>query len=400
MTHREEREKIEEQFLSPYAIHAKQSKGRTLHGDEQDDYRTVFQRDRDRVLYSKAFRDLQYKTQVFLINEGDFYRTRLTHTLEVAQHARTLARVLRLNEDLCEAIAYAHDLGHPPFGHAGEAALDELLQDDGGFEHNMQSLRVVDTLEKRYARYDGLNLTFETREGIAKHQSTYDHPAPHEGFLATPSPSMETQVVNIADPLAYCAHDLEDALGAGIISFAEIAKMDNDFLREALAKCQSKFPDFTSGSVLLKSRLLVREIIEQTTLLVIEQTQKNIVNNNIATANDVLANKTAIVQLPATQMEQFAKLKKYLLENVYQTPQVCIMNEKGKMIITRLFTHLVQNPQMLPHSWKTQYDDLHDAQTRRRLIADYIALMTDQYASLLYQMMFAPTEKIMFNFQS
>ncbi len=205
---REQLETIEESTLAAYASKSAQSIGRTLHGDEPDEFRTAFQRDRDRILYSKAFKDLQYKTQVFLISEGDFYRTRLTHTLEVAQHARTLARALRLNEDLCEAIAYAHDLGHAPFGHTGETTINELMKKDGGFEHNLQSLRIVDLLEKRYNAYDGLNLCFETREGIARHSTVYDHPIVSEEFKKYPSPTLETQIVNIADPLAYCAHDL------------------------------------------------------------------------------------------------------------------------------------------------------------------------------------------------
>ena len=209
---REWLEEWESQKLADYAVKSADTMGRTLYGPEEDDYRTAFQRDRDRILYSKFFKDLQYKTQVFRIVEGDFYRTRLTHTLEVAQHARTLSRALRLNEDLCEAIALAHDLGHTPFGHIGEETLNEILEADGGFEHNLQSLRIVDELEKRYERYDGLNLCYETREGIARHTTTYDDPKTPIEFQRFPRPSLEAQIVNIADPLAYCAHDLEDAL--------------------------------------------------------------------------------------------------------------------------------------------------------------------------------------------
>ena len=188
MIPRERLEEIEEMTLAPYASKSARSLGRTLHGDEPDEFRANYQRDRDRILYSKAFKDLQYKTQVFLISEGDFYRTRLTHTLEVAQHARTLARSLKLNEDLCEAIAYAHDMGHTPFGHTGEETLNEIMKEEGGFEHNLQSLRIVDLLEKRYPAYEGLNLCFETREGIARHATTYDHPRIPEGIPA-PGPA-------------------------------------------------------------------------------------------------------------------------------------------------------------------------------------------------------------------
>jgi len=399
MTTRTRTEDLEAKVLAPYAICARASQGRTLHGNESDDYRTCFQRDRDRILYSKAFRDLQYKTQVFLVSEGDFYRTRLTHTLEVAQHARTLARVLGLNEDLCEAIAYAHDLGHPPFGHAGETALDAIMKGQGGFEHNIQSLRIVDKLEKRYAQYEGLNLSFETREGIARHQTSYDHPVVPKEFLKTPSPSLETQIVNIADPLAYCTHDLEDALSGGLLSFADIERMDNAFLQEILTSCQEKYPCFASDSTQLRSRLLVREIIEKTTLLVVEQTQENIRSHNISSLAEVRASTRAIVQLPDAYWENFSRLKKYLLENVYRTPQVCIMNEKGCLIITRLFEHLVNKPQLLPSLWRQRWEEKKTRGKQDRALADFLASMTDHYAALLYQMMFDPAEKIMFGFQ-
>jgi len=272
MNIRERLEEIEERNLAPYAIESSQSIGRTLHGNEQDDYRVCFQRDRDRVLYSKAFKDLQYKTQVFLISEGDFYRTRLTHTLEVAQHARTLARALRLNEDLCEAISYAHDLGHTPFGHAGEETLNEIMKDDGGFEHNLQSLRVVDILEKRYQDYDGLNLCYETREGIARHETIHDSPEILDEFKQFPMPSLEAQVVNIADPLAYCAHDIEDALNAGYLSMQEIKHSGNHLIDRVLSECRERYRGFEDLDTIKQARLLVRTLIEETNIAVIEKT--------------------------------------------------------------------------------------------------------------------------------
>ena len=242
-------EELENQKLADYAAKCSVSIGRTLHGPEEDEYRTCFQRDRDRILYSRYFKDLQYKTQVFRIVEGDFYRTRLTHTLEVAQHARTLSRALRLNEDLCEAIALAHDLGHAPFGHTGEETLNEILQDDGGFEHNLQSLRIVDELEKRYDRYDGLNLCYETREGIARHTTTYDNPKVPAEFQRFSRPSLEAQIVNIADPLAYCAHDLEDALNAGYLHFEDVETLweKNPLVQRFLDQCRSGMPSFREG---------------------------------------------------------------------------------------------------------------------------------------------------------
>src|SRR4030043_892489 len=234
---REQIEDKEEQYLASYATKSKRSMGRTLHGNEDDPYRTCFQRDRDRILYSTAFKRLQYKTQVYLTHEGDFYRTRLTHTLEVVQHAKTFARVFRANEDLCEAIALAHDLGHAPFGHAGENTLNEIMKDYGGFEHNFQSLRIVDLLEKRYLQYDGLNLCFETREGLARHSTHYDSPKIPREFKAYPFPSIEAQIVNISDPLAFCAHDLEDGLAAGLIeNYLDLKSLNLSFMDEILDK--------------------------------------------------------------------------------------------------------------------------------------------------------------------
>jgi dGTPase len=392
-------ETIEQSTLAPYASKSAESVGRTLHGDEPDDFRSAFQRDRDRILYSKAFKDLQYKTQVFLVTEGDFYRTRLTHTLEVAQHARTLARALRLNEDLCEAIAYAHDLGHAPFGHTGETALNELMKKHGGFEHNLQSLRIVDLLEKRYKAYEGLNLCFETREGIARHSTVYDHPAVPEEFNIYSSPTLETQIVNIADPLAYCAHDLEDALNAGYLSINDIPDMKNSLVDRVLNKCREHYPGFDGADTTIRARLLVRTIIEDTNIMVIEQTHKNIRRLKIKNLQDVRKVKFPVVTAPDRDWKHFNQLKKFLFENVYKSPQVCIMNEKGRLIISRIFHHLEEKPDMLPGVFKSRFLQTRDKKTQCRIIADYLSGMTDRYAMDLYQMMFEPYEKVMFGFR-
>lgn len=399
MKTRERLEELEEKNLATYATKSSQSIGRTLHGDEQDDYRVCFQRDRDRILYSKAFKDLQYKTQVFLISEGDFYRTRLTHTLEVAQHARTLARTFRLNEDLCEAISYAHDLGHTPFGHAGEETLNEIMEDEGGFEHNRQSLRVVDILEKRYRDYDGLNLCYETREGIARHESIHDNPDIPSEFKEFPMPSLEAQVVNIADPLAYCAHDIEDALNAGYLSMAEIKNLGNPFVERVLAKCRERYRGFEGLDTTKQARLLVRTLIEKTNIAVIEKTTENLTNYKIKSVDDARRIDNAIVIAPARDMEDFGALQEFLLKNVYRKPQVCIMNEKGRLIIQRIFGHLEKRPEMMPDSFKVSYETAHDRKGKWEVIADYISGMTDRYAMDLYQMMFAPYEKVMFEFR-
>jgi dGTPase len=399
MTAREFLEASEEQRLAPYATRSADSIGRTLYGDEPDDYRTCFQRDRDRILYSKVFKDLQHKTQVFLINEGDFYRTRLTHTLEVAQHARTFARALRLNEDLCEAIAYAHDLGHPPFGHAGEEALDELLKDDGGFEHNIQSLRVVDFLEKRYQHYDGLNLCFETREGIARHNTTHDHPDTPQEFMRFSRSSLEAQIVNIADPLAYCAHDLEDALNAGYLRLRDLRNMGNSLVKRVFESCSRKYPDFLKADTVLQSRILVRTLIEEANIAVIRQTSKNIERYGISSVEEARKLPEDIVAAPAGIWENFEALKVYLFENVYRKPQVCIMNEKGKLIIRQIFHHLEKRPNMLPRTFKARFDKAADSSGKKRVLADYISGMTDRYVMDLHMMMFEPYEKVMFEFR-
>jgi dGTPase len=399
MKPRERLEEWEAQKLADYAAKSAASMGRTLHGPEEDDYRTCFQRDRDRILYSKYFKDLQYKTQVFRIVEGDFYRTRLTHTLEVAQHARTLSRALLLNEDLCEAIALAHDLGHAPFGHTGEETLNEILEDDGGFEHNLQSLRIVDELEKRYERYEGLNLCYETREGIARHTTTYDDPKVPVEFQHFPRPSLEAQIVNIADPLAYCAHDLEDALNAGYLQFEEIEAYENPLVQGFLKQCRMKYPGFDRAGKTIKSRLLVRTIIEATNLLVIEETGRNIAGFGVHSVAEARKTDADIVAAPRKDWEDFKDLKRFLFQRVYQSPQVCIMNEKGKLIIKRIFEHLERKPEMLPRHFRTRLEKSPDKTGRRRVIADYLSGMTDRYAMDLYQMMFEPYEKIMFEFR-
>ncbi len=399
MNRRERIERSEEERLASYASKSFKSIGRTLHGDEHDDFRTCFQRDRDRILYTKSFKDLQYKTQVFVISEGDFYRTRLTHTLEVAQHARTLARSLNVNEDLCEAISFAHDLGHAPFGHIGEETINELMKDRGGFEHNLQSLRIVDLLEKRYPDYDGLNLTYETREGIARHVTTYDHPKIPAEFRRFSRPSLEAQIVNIADPLAYCAHDLEDALNARYLTLKNVADQGNPLVDRIVEKCHQKYETFRVSDETIQARLFVRTLIEETTAMVLKETEGNLKKYGIKTEQDVRTGESELVSAPKQEWIDFSRLKSYLLEHVYRSPQVCIMNEKGKYVLTRIFKHLEQRPEMLPKSFKARYDGAPGAGDRLQVIVDYISGMTDRYAMDLYQMMFEPYEKVMFSFR-
>lgn len=386
-------EEKENQTLATYAIKSTQSKGRTLYGNEIDPYRTCFQRDRDRILYSAAFKRLQYKTQVFLTHEGDFYRTRLTHTLEVVQHAKTFARVFCINEDLCEAIAMAHDIGHAPFGHAGEKTLNSIMEDYGGFEHNIQGLKIVDQLEKRYPRYDGLNLCYETREGIARHTTNYDKPNIPEEFIRFPFPSVETQTVNISDPLAFCAHDLEDALAAGFIKYEALRKPKLPFINRIIDKVKTE-TKYARDSLII-NRIFVRNLIEYLSIDVIKQTCRNIDELKIKSVEDVRNAKCIIVDMSPKMKSQFNKLRKYFEDEIYFNPQVLRMNEKGKMIIEKLFDKFEKNPKILPKRTLKKYENARSKNAKKRVICDFISGMTDRYAMDFYQQLFEPYEKVM-----
>jgi dGTPase len=368
--------------------------GRTLHGNEDDPYRTCFQRDRDRILYSTAFKRLQYKTQVYLTHERDFYRTRLTHTLEVVQHARTFARVFRANEDLCESIALAHDLGHAPFGHAGEETLQEIMKDYEGFEHNFQSLRIVDLLEKRYPKYDGLNLCFETREGLARHTTHYDSPKITKEFTVFPFPSLEAQIVNISDPLAFCAHDLEDALAAGFIEkVMDLKNLKLSFIDEILDRVETETK--SSHDNLIKNRFFVRNLIEYLNIDVFNQTKKNIEKLKIKTTEEVRNAKQIIVERSSEVESHFKCLYKYLEDEVYRSPRVLIMNEKGKMIIESLFNKIEKNPRILPKRTFSKYEEGGTKKDKKVVICDFISGMTDKFAMDFYQQLFEPYERVM-----
>ena len=396
---RKSTEEREEDFLKRYAIKSCQSRGRTLHykeyGNELDPIRTCFQRDRDRILYSTAFKRLQYKTQVYLTHEGDFYRTRLTHTLEVVQHAKTFARAFHLNEDLCEAIAMAHDIGHAPFGHAGEEILNELMKKyKEEFEHNIQSLRIVDELEKRYSKYNGLNLCWETREGIARHTTEYDKPNIPEEFRETPYPSLETQVVNISDSLAYRAHDLEDALAAGFFrSYQDLKKIGLSFIDRIINSVKEETKGKQADDM-IKNRIFVRNLIEYLSTNVIAQTEKNIGELKIRSVDDVRNAEREIVSLSPRVGRQFKILGAYLLNEVYESPQVLTMCEKGKMIIKCIFRKFVNEPRILPKRTLVKYNKARK-KDKKRVICDFISGMTDKYAIDFYQKLFEPYEKIM-----
>jgi len=385
------REKLEEKeytLLAPYAAKSREAIRRFK--EEKDPYRLSFQRDRDRIIYSSAFRRLQYKTQVFLIHEADFYRTRLTHTLEVMQHARTLARGLEVNEDLTEAISLAHDLGHTPFGHTGERELRELMKDYGGFDHNLQSLRIVDELERRYVDFPGLNLTWEVREGLARHSTPYDKCTPPQEFLGKKQPGIEPQIVSIADELAYCAHDLDDSLRVGLISEEILNDSGNKLWAKVFQRAKK---EVEASNKELSHRRAVRHLIEYCNTEVISESQRRIKEKGIRKVEDIRNLQTPLVDFPPQIRREFDHLRKILEEEVYEHPDVLIMTEKGRIIIRNLFQKYRDNYRLLPR--EIQEKIARDRKSKCRYICDYISGMTDRYAMDTYDMIFRPSMKVL-----
>jgi len=360
--------------LAPYASHADRSRGRR-YPEPPAPTRDAFQRDRDRIVHSTAFRRLVYKTQVFLNHEGDLFRTRLTHSLEVAQLGRSIARSLRLNEDLVEAIALAHDLGHTPFGHAGQDTLHACMKDHGGFEHNLQSLRMVDTLEQRYPRYDGLNLSFETREGILKHCSRGD--AEHleatepggvgRRFLDRTQPSLEAQLCNLADAIAYNAHDIDDGVRSGLIVIEQLAEVElfERHRREALAE----HPDLESRRVLYET---IRRMLSAQVYDVIDATRAALAASAPADADEV-RRAPPLVRFDEPMRRQSAELKRFLFANLYRHPQVVQTTGRAQEVVRQLFDIYLARPREMPPSFADRVDV-------PRAVADYIAGMTDRFA--------------------
>jgi len=379
---REELEQYEERFLAPYAMRSAKSKGRSFK-EEEHAYRTCYQRDRDRVVHSAAFRRLEYKTQVFVNHEGDYYRTRLTHTLEVSQIARTIARVLKLNQDLVEAIALAHDLGHTPYGHAGEEILQELMKGHGGFEHNRQSLRVVDELEERYPNFKGLNLTWEVREGLARHSSSYDSPVQISEFAINQQPALEAQVVNIADEIAYDNHDLDDGVTSKLINFEQLKK---------LALWKRAFENVKNSNLeenMLKYQI-IRNLIEIQITDLIKETDEKIKELSIKSIKDVTGFCDPLVSFSSDLRQKREEIREFLLKNLYRHYRVVRMSEKAKRFIEELFNTYVKNPQQLPPN----IQDKLISGDRYQVICDYIAGMTDRYVEDEYKKLFNPFEKV------
>jgi dGTPase len=365
--------------LAPHASHPARSRGRR-HAEAPAPTRDAFQRDRDRIVHSTAFRRLVYKTQVFLNHEGDLFRTRLTHSLEVAQLGRSIARSLRLNEDLVEAIALAHDLGHTPFGHAGQDALDSCMEAHGGFEHNLQSLRVVDALEHRYPQYDGLNLSFETREGILKHCSRANAErleAVEPGgvgrrFLDRTQPSLEAQLCNLADEIAYNAHDIDDGVRSGLIGLERLGEVAlfSRYLRETL----EEHPQLQGRRVLYEA---IRRMLSAQVYDVIDATRSALEAAAPGDADGV-RRAAPLVLFSDVMRTQSTELKQFLFRNLYRHPRVVHTTSRAKEVVRELFAAYIDDARQMPASY-AQRDDLH------RAVADYIAGMTDRFALREYE---------------
>jgi dGTPase len=369
--------------VAAYAVCEANSAGR-VHLEPAPVARGEFQRDRDRVIHSTAFRRLEYKTQVFVNHEGDLFRTRLTHSIEVAQISRSIARALHLNEDLAEAIALAHDLGHTPFGHAGQEALNDCMKSHGGFEHNLQSLRTVDVLEEHYAAFDGLNLTYETREGILKHCSPRNAEQLGElgrRFLEHTQPSLEAQLANLADEIAYNNHDIDDGLRSGLIALEQLGEV-RLFQGQRLA-VEAQYPGLAGRRLIHET---IRRMINRMALDLIAQTEANIRDHAIASLADV-RRAPRLVAYSAALEAGLRELKHFLRENLYWHYQVLRMTDKAKRVVGTLFEAFMADPRLLPPQYQ-----IKARQDKPRAIADYIAGMTDRYAMKEYQRLFAVGE--------
>lgn len=366
--------------LATYAVSSNNSRGRR-HPEAPPAYRSEFQRDRDRIVHSTAFRRLEYKTQVFVNHEGDLFRTRLTHSLEVAQIARGIARALRLNEDLVEAISLAHDLGHTPFGHAGQDALHACMRTHGGFEHNLQSLRTVDVIERRYVAFEGLNLCFETREGIVKHCSLENARALGElgtRFLCGTQPSLEAQICNLADEIAYNNHDIDDGLRAGLISLEQLEQVSL-FSRHVTAIRQAH--PRLAGRILIHET--IRQMINALVCDLIENSEKRIADHRPEDLSDVrMAPPLVAFSEPLSDAQQ--QMKRFLNKHLYQHFQVLRMASKAQRIVSDLFSAFAENPRLLPSDYRAAA-----GADPWRSVADYIAGMTDRYAIKEHRRLFA-----------
>jgi dGTPase len=383
MLRRIDLEQREQDTLAPYAVQSVNSGGR-MYPEDEHPFRLAFQRDRDRIVHSTAFRRLEYKTQVFVNHEGDHFRTRLTHTLEVAQIARTIARSLRLNEDLTEAIALAHDLGHPPFGHAGERAMNEMMQPYGGFEHNQQSLRIVEVLEERYPEFPGLNLTWETRDGLKKHQPRFLR-GDEIGHATVVGPSLEAQVADYADEIAYNNHDIDDGLTSQMIGLDSLREML--LWEEHFREIEQRFPRVSRK---VQWRQTVRAVINSLVLDLCEETLGRLETSRITGVDEVRRSPQRLVGFSVRIERKNAELKLFLLEHLYRHYRIIRMAEKARRIIHDLFKTFLESPKQMPPSFFARIgkEDIP------RVVCDYIAGMTDRYALDEHRKLFDPQARV------
>ena len=376
---REKLEEIELNTLAPYALKSVQSQGR-VHPEPESNTRTAYERDRDRIIHTTAFRRLEYKTQVFVFYEGDHYRTRLTHTLEVAQIGRSLARGLGANQELTEAICLAHDLGHPPFGHSGEKILNEIMADYGGFNHNTQSYRIVTHLARRYPDFNGLNLTYETREGMIKHETSYDK-SDATGYAPERRASLEAQISNLADEIAYNAHDLEDGLRAGLFAPHDLETL---VIWQELAEAIG-WQKETPFSHLIRHHL-IRELIGQSIINVLTQTTTMIETHQLNSPEAIQMHQENVVGYTAEFGEKIKTLKGFLLSRMYRHYRLMRMQVKAEHFLSQLFKAYVKEPRMLPQATQQRLKE----SPLQRVVTDYIAGMTDRYALDEWHKLFDP----------
>ena len=366
--------------LAPYAADPARTRGRR-YAEPPPEYRSEFQRDRDRIVHCNAFRRLTYKTQVFVNHEGDLYRTRVTHSLEVAQIARTVAHALQLNETLTEAICLAHDLGHTPFGHAGQDALNACMREFGGFEHNLQSLRVVDQLEERYAEFEGLNLTFECREGILKHCSLENAKLLGElgqRFVRGQQPGLEAQLANLADAIAYNNHDVDDGVRAGLISVEELrgVALFDRYYSEVVARYPASAPRRQLHET-------IRRMVNALVVDLVTNAQRCIDTAGVKTIEQVREHERALVNLSPAMYAEHVELKRFLNRSLYRHPQVIEMTQRARQVVTDLFVALLADGSLLPLELReaaARTEDAHSKAGRARVVADYVAGMTDRFA--------------------
>ncbi len=379
--------------LAPYAAHDEQSRGRR-HPEPKPAFRTEFQRDRDRIVHSNAFRRLVYKTQVFVNHEGDLYRTRITHSLEVAQIARSVASALRLNESLTEAISLAHDLGHTPFGHAGQDALNECMRPYGGFEHNLQSIRVVDELEERYAEFLGLNLTFECREGILKHcslRNARELGELGERFIQRRQPGLEAKIANLADEIAYNNHDVDDGLRAELIEIRDL--MDVRLFRRQYELVAGQYPDLGERRLVHE---IVRRMINYIATDLIQTTQAHLEGAQPSSIDDVRAQAMPLVALSEQAREEHVELMMFLREHVYRHYKVLRMTSKARRVLKGLFDAFFGDTSLMPSEHRAIANAAQERrgdEGRARAVADYIAGMTDRFAILEHSRLYDATER-------